>query len=508
MSALGARPAAAGHGVVRHARRRPVGAPRASRVLLRLATFTALAALRGRALGRPGGRRGRWAACSWWWPWRRGAPPRWRLLGRAPLPRRRRARRGHGRRALALLLAAMARGPVAAAAWPARLGELGDGLLPRARGDADAPTGPTRGPDEWMRLTILLGAPALLAAGRRTRVLPGRARRALSADGVPRAAAGALRDRRDRARPGRSAAARARAAGARGRVALAAAAGAARGLSAAGRGGRAWGCSRVPVAAAFDADRPWWNYRDWQWFGDGRAVTFDWTHSYGPLDWPRDGTTLLNIRSDRPHYWKVETLDGFDGFRWLRTPRQRARATSSRASAHALARGPALELLRVQPALGRAASGSRCARSRADLVGARDHLCGRGRGGRHQRGRRHDASAPTTIRWSAATPTPCAPTRPIPRPDRCAARPRRAPVAAPVHEPGAAGGGGERPRAEVDSPRGLVRSRARCRCRFAAPRASRARTRRPTPPCGTRRTAASTAWRSSSPPARRPPTTP
>ena len=55
-------------------------------------------------------------------------------------------------------------------------------------------------------------------------------------------------------------------------------------------------------------------------FGDGRAVTFDWTHSYGPLDWPRDGTTLLNIKSDRAHYWKVETLDGFDGFRWLRTP--------------------------------------------------------------------------------------------------------------------------------------------------------------------------------------------
>ena len=48
-------------------------------------------------------------------------------------------------------------------------------------------------------------------------------------------------------------------------------------------------------------------------------MTFDWTHSYGPLDWPREGTTLLNIKSDRPHYWKVEVLDGFDGFRWLRT---------------------------------------------------------------------------------------------------------------------------------------------------------------------------------------------
>jgi transglutaminase-like putative cysteine protease len=49
-------------------------------------------------------------------------------------------------------------------------------------------------------------------------------------------------------------------------------------------------------------------------------VTFNWTHTYGPLDWPRNGATLLNIKSDRAHYWKVETLDGFDGFRWLRTP--------------------------------------------------------------------------------------------------------------------------------------------------------------------------------------------
>ena len=45
-------------------------------------------------------------------------------------------------------------------------------------------------------------------------------------------------------------------------------------------------------------------------------MTFDWSHEYGPLDWPREGTTLLNVKSDRPHYWKAETLDAFDGFRW------------------------------------------------------------------------------------------------------------------------------------------------------------------------------------------------
>ena len=28
---------------------------------------------------------------------------------------------------------------------------------------------------------------------------------------------------------------------------------------------------------------------------------------------------VLNVKSDRPQYWKAETLDGFDGFRWIRT---------------------------------------------------------------------------------------------------------------------------------------------------------------------------------------------
>ena len=64
--------------------------------------------------------------------------------------------------------------------------------------------------------------------------------------------------------------------------------------------------------------RPWLDYRSWGWFGSGKAVTFDWTHRYGPLNWPRDGTTLLNVKSKQPHYWKAEVLDTFDGLRWVR----------------------------------------------------------------------------------------------------------------------------------------------------------------------------------------------
>ena len=79
------------------------------------------------------------------------------------------------------------------------------------------------------------------------------------------------------------------------------------------------GLISIPLSAGLDADQPWWDYRAWNWFGGGKAVTFDWRHSYGPLDWPRDGTTLLQVRSRRPNYWKAETLDRFDGFRWLRS---------------------------------------------------------------------------------------------------------------------------------------------------------------------------------------------
>jgi protein-glutamine gamma-glutamyltransferase len=78
------------------------------------------------------------------------------------------------------------------------------------------------------------------------------------------------------------------------------------------------GALSLPVAAALDSDEPWWDYRSWSWLGNGETITFDWTHRYGPLDWPREGTTLLNVRANRSHYWKAETLDAFDGLRWTR----------------------------------------------------------------------------------------------------------------------------------------------------------------------------------------------
>ena len=55
----------------------------------------------------------------------------------------------------------------------------------------------------------------------------------------------------------------------------------------------------------------------------GHHVRLD--HPYGPLDWSRAGATVLNVKSDRPHYWKAETLDGSTACAGaLRRPRRHA----------------------------------------------------------------------------------------------------------------------------------------------------------------------------------------
>lgn len=69
------------------------------------------------------------------------------------------------------------------------------------------------------------------------------------------------------------------------------------------------------------SSEPWVDYRHWSWtLHKEKTIGFDWRHSYGPLHWPRKGTTLLLIKSKNPHYWKAETLDRFDGRGWTTAP--------------------------------------------------------------------------------------------------------------------------------------------------------------------------------------------
>jgi protein-glutamine gamma-glutamyltransferase len=47
-----------------------------------------------------------------------------------------------------------------------------------------------------------------------------------------------------------------------------------------------------------------------------RGDTFTWTHEYGPLTWPRDGREVLRVKAQTAAYWKAVNLVQFDGIRW------------------------------------------------------------------------------------------------------------------------------------------------------------------------------------------------
>jgi protein-glutamine gamma-glutamyltransferase len=78
------------------------------------------------------------------------------------------------------------------------------------------------------------------------------------------------------------------------------------------------------LAPSFDRGRPWVDYeaiaRD---LAQAGTVSYDFDHTYGPLNWPRTGRELARVSAPRETYWKSANLDDFDGARW-----QRSRETS------------------------------------------------------------------------------------------------------------------------------------------------------------------------------------
>jgi transglutaminase-like putative cysteine protease len=239
------------------------------------------------------------------------------LLSRAPLPRPALHTAAALIGAAMLALGLMAAGLSGRLLLPAHWGELTDGLDRGLAGMQDVEWA-YDGPDSWIRLTVLLGAPALLAIAATLAFWP--ARRGLAA----RRMAGLVTllilygtpvTEHD---PGAPAL--------RGLVLLVLIAGwlwlprmprreAAIGAAVVA----SVGVLSLPVAVALDGQRAWWDYGAWSLFGKGEAIRFDWTHQYGPLTWSRAGATVLNVKSDRPHYWKAEVLDSFDGLRWVRS---------------------------------------------------------------------------------------------------------------------------------------------------------------------------------------------
>jgi transglutaminase-like putative cysteine protease len=75
----------------------------------------------------------------------------------------------------------------------------------------------------------------------------------------------------------------------------------------------------LAAAPALDKGQPWFDYENWALSNAGsRSTAYSWEHTYGPLDWPRDGRELLRVKAKRAAYWKAMNLDDFDGGRWTR----------------------------------------------------------------------------------------------------------------------------------------------------------------------------------------------
>src|SRR4051794_18876099 len=73
----------------------------------------------------------------------------------------------------------------------------------------------------------------------------------------------------------------------------------------------------LPLAAVADRNEAWFDYRAFaESLGPDDPVRFDWTQSYGPIVWPRNGNEVLRVKSRDPLYWKTRDLDDFDGVAW------------------------------------------------------------------------------------------------------------------------------------------------------------------------------------------------
>ncbi len=223
--------------------------------------------------------------------------------------------------AVALVLAATAIGIRFKLLMPAGWGTLGDRLSGGLSVVGTVTKWPYAGPNVWLRLTALLGAPVVLVPAAALAFWPSSGRRSSLGSGGALVLLVALYGVAVAARPfhdqglrglallgclaawlwmprlsGRDASAAVVAVGIAALVALV----------------------LTPRLASVD---PWIDYRHWSWnLHNEKTISYDWRQTYGPLHWPRKNTTLLLIKSKEPEYWKAESLDQFDGVRWTTPP--------------------------------------------------------------------------------------------------------------------------------------------------------------------------------------------
>ncbi len=77
------------------------------------------------------------------------------------------------------------------------------------------------------------------------------------------------------------------------------------------------GISGLVAGPALDQHTPWVNYEALAGtLSPAHVDMFNWNQSYGPLNWPRVGREILDVKAARPDYWKAENLDMFNGIAW------------------------------------------------------------------------------------------------------------------------------------------------------------------------------------------------
>ncbi len=213
---------------------------------------------------------------------------------------------------VALLAAGVPAGLLGPRGWDDLVRGIGDGLQ-----TVPIITVPYQGAEEWTRIVLVLGGTALIALAALLAFLPRRDGRF----GYPLAAAVALATlyatpviQRHAASPFASGLAFALLLTlflwlerverrswplAAGIVAVAAFAG-------------------VLAAPRIDGAAPLLDYEELaQSLSPSVTTTYTWNHTYGPLDWPRDGREVLRVDSPQRAYWKAVNLNVFDGRAWV-----------------------------------------------------------------------------------------------------------------------------------------------------------------------------------------------
>jgi protein-glutamine gamma-glutamyltransferase len=74
----------------------------------------------------------------------------------------------------------------------------------------------------------------------------------------------------------------------------------------------------VGLAPALDSHHAWINYqRLAASLAPGGVESFNWTQGYGPLHWPHTGKAVMYVQAGHRDYWKAENLDVFNGQGWV-----------------------------------------------------------------------------------------------------------------------------------------------------------------------------------------------